>query len=87
MALRRSRAGRGAAGRVVVTVLRWVGAGIGGLLLICAIVSFALAIAFDARVWKERASSFGAWIRLLALFWFNLEVWGRVVYTLVHWTR
>jgi len=26
-----------------------------------------------------------AWIRLLALAWFNVEVWGRVVHTIVTW--
>jgi hypothetical protein len=70
---------------VLVTVLRWIGAGIGGLLILCATVSFALFIAFDAQLWKERAGRFGAWVRLLALTWFNIEVWGRVVYTLAHW--
>ena len=67
--------------------MRWIAAGVGSLLLLGAVVSFALFIAFDATIWKERASRFAAWIRLLALTWFNLEVWGRVVYTLVHWTR
>ena len=30
-------------------------------------------------------SGSGAWIRMLALFWFNVEVWGRVVHTIVTW--
>jgi hypothetical protein len=70
---------------VLVTVLRWIAAGIGVLLVVGAIFSFALFIAFEAELWKERASRFAAWIRLLALTWFNVEVWGRVVYTLAHW--
>ena len=72
---------------MLVTVLRWIAAGIGSVLVLGAIVSFALFIAFDAQLWKERASRFAAWIRLLGLFWFNLEVWGRVAYTLAHWVR
>ena len=68
-----------------VTVLRWIVAGIGALLLIAAIFSFTLYISFEAQVWLERARRMGAWIRLLALAWFNSEVWGRVVYTIVHW--
>jgi hypothetical protein len=72
---------------VLVLVLRWIAGGVGALLIVCATVSFALFIAFDAPLWKERASRFAAWIRLLALAWFNLEVWGRVVYTLVHWMK
>lgn len=70
---------------MLVTVLRWIAAGIGGMLLVGAISSFALFIAFDAGLWKKRASRFAAWIRLLALTWFNVEVWGRVFYTLAHW--
>ncbi len=70
---------------MLVTVLRWIAAGIGILLLLGATLSFGLFIAFDAALWKERASSLAAWIRLLALAWFNVEVWGRVVYTLAHW--
>jgi len=70
---------------VLVTVLRWIAAGIGVLLALGAIFGFGLYIAFEAQVWLERARSLAAWIRLLALTWFNVEVWGRVVYTLVHW--
>ncbi len=72
---------------MLVLVLRWIAAVVGGLLLVSATVSFGLFIAFDDQLWKERASRFAAWIRLLALTWFNLEVWGRVVYTLVHWVK
>lgn len=70
---------------MVVTVLRWIAAGIAALLAVGAGVSFALYIAFEARPALERARRLGAWIRLLALAWFNIEVWGRVVYTIVHW--
>ncbi|MEP7140601.1 MAG: hypothetical protein ABI745_13285 [Caldimonas sp.] len=72
---------------MLVLVLRWIAAAIGILLVLGATVSFGLFIAFEGELWKDRASRFGAWVRLLALTWFNLEVWGRVVYTLVHWVR
>ena len=72
---------------MLVLVLRWVAAAIAGLLLLGAAVSFGLFIAFEGELWRERARRFGAWIRLLALSWFNVEVWGRVVYTLVHWMK
>jgi hypothetical protein len=72
---------------VLVTVLRWIAAGIGVLLLLGAAVSFGLFIAFDAEVWRGRAKRFAAWIRLLGLTWFNIEVWGRVVWTITHWTK
>ncbi len=70
---------------MVVTVLRWIAAGIAALLAVGASVSFALYIAFEAKSALERAQRLAAWIRLVALTWFNLEVWGRVVYTIVHW--
>ena len=70
---------------MVLTVLRWIAAGIMGLLVVGAAASFGLYIAFEARSALDRAKSIAAWIRLLALFWFNIEIWGRVVYTIVTW--
>lgn len=70
---------------MVVTVLRWIAAVIMALLAVGAGASFALFIFFEAKPALERAKRLAAWIRLLALFWFNVEVWGRVIYTIVTW--
>jgi len=70
---------------MVLTVLRWIAVGIMALLAAGAAVNFALYIAFEARPALDRAKRIAAWIRLLALFWFNVEVWGRVVYTIATW--
>jgi len=70
---------------MAVTVLRWIAAGIAVLLAVGALASFGLFIAFEARPALERAKQMAAWIRLLALTWFNVEVWGRVVHTIVTW--
>ena len=70
---------------MAVTILRWIAAGIAALLAVGALASFGLYIAFEARPALERAKQMAAWIRLLALAWFNVEVWGRVVHTLVTW--
>jgi len=70
---------------MVVTVLRWIAAGIAALLVVGALASFALYIAFEARPAFGRAKRLAAWIRLLALTWFNVEVWGRVIHTIVTW--
>jgi hypothetical protein len=70
-----------------MTVLRWIMGGLAALIAIGASVSFVLYIAFDAHVWRERARRFGSWLRLVGLFWFNLEVWGRVLITLIRWNR
>jgi len=70
---------------MVLTVLRWIAVGIMAVLAASAAVNFALYIAFEARPALDRAKRIAAWIRLLALFWFNVEVWGRVVYTIATW--
>jgi len=70
---------------VTVTILRWIAAGIAALLALGALANFGLFIVFEARPALERAKRLGAWIRLLALAWFNVEVWGRVVHTIVTW--
>ena len=70
---------------MVVTVLRWVVGGFAALLALAAIVNFALYIAVESKPLLERARRIGAWIRLLALTWFNVEIWGRVFWTLAHW--
>ena len=70
---------------MVVTVLRWTVGGIAALLALAAIVNFGLYIAVESRPLLERARRIGAWIRLLALTWFYVEIWGRVVWTLAHW--
>jgi uncharacterized membrane-anchored protein len=70
---------------MVVTVLRWIAVGIATLLLVGALGSLALYVAFDAQPALERARRLAAWIRLLALAWFNVEIWGRVVHAIATW--
>lgn len=70
---------------MALTILRWIAAGIVVLLAVGALATFALYIAFEAKPALEHAKRLAAWIRLLALAWFNLEVWGRVVHTIVTW--
>ncbi len=68
-------------------VFRWIVGVLGALFAVGAVFSFALHIAFDSRIWLERARSNRHWLWLVALFWFNVEVWGRVILTIVHWKR
>ncbi len=70
---------------MVVTILRWIGAGLGSFLAIGALLAFVLFIAFESEIWLDRARRLRTWLWLLSLFWFNCEVWGRVAFTLVHW--
>jgi hypothetical protein len=72
---------------MAVTVLRWIAAAIAALLALGALASLGLYIAFEIPLWLERARRLRTWVWLLGLFWFNCEVWGRVLFTLAHWAR
>lgn len=68
-----------------MTVFRWIIGVIGGVLATGSLLAFVIFIASDIDVWLKRAR---AWRRLAwatALFWFNIEIWGRVVRVLINW--
>ena len=62
---------------------RWVIGVVAGLMALGAVVSLLIFLGFDIRLWLDRARRFRHWTWLALLSWFNVEVWGRVVYTLV----
>ena len=67
-------------------IFRWI---MGVLLALTAggaVLCFVLFMAFDINVWLDRARSLRRGAYLAMLFWFNIEIWGRVVYTIIHWT-
>ena len=66
-------------------VFRWVMGVLGAFFAAGALFGFVLFIAFDSNLWLERARRMRHWLWLVALLWFNVEVWGRVVITLVRW--
>lgn len=68
-----------------MTVFRWIMGVLFALTGGGAVLCFVLFMAFDIEVWIARARSLRRGAYLVALFWFNIEVWGRVVYTLIHW--
>jgi hypothetical protein len=68
-----------------MTVFRWIIGVVSALLASGALLSFVLFMAFDINVWLERARSLRRAAFTALLFWFNIEVWGRVVWTLIHW--
>jgi hypothetical protein len=66
-------------------VFRWV-MGIvfvlmGGISLLC----LGVYVATGIDLWNHRARRFRRWASAVVLFWFNVEVWGSVVTTLIHW--
>ena len=70
-----------------MTVLRWIMFVITGGLFTGAAVSFVLFIMADVEVWIERARTLRRLSFAAGLFWINVEIWGRVVYTLWNWNR
>ncbi len=68
-----------------MTVFRWIIGVISALLASGALLSFVLFMAFDINVWLERARALRRGAFTAFLFWFNVEVWGRVIWTLIHW--
>ena len=68
-----------------MTIFRWVIGVIAALMAVGGVLSFVLFIAFDIDVWLKRARRFRHGVYMACLLWFNVEVWGRVVWTLVKW--
>jgi len=58
-----------------MTIFRWVIGVIAGLMAVGSALSFVLFMAFDIKVWLERARTFRR----------TVEVWGRVILTIIHW--
>lgn len=69
-----------------MTGFRWIMLFITGMLGAGSVLSFALFIGLDVEVWIERARQLRRLTFAAALFWFNVEIWGRVLWTLWHWS-
>ena len=65
-----------------MTIFRWIIGGFAVLMAAASAFSFVLFIAFDIDVWLKRARRFRHGAYLACLLWFNVEVWGRVIWTL-----
>ena len=68
-----------------MTVFRWIIGVIAALMAVGALTSLAINLASDSRLWLERARRFRRWLWLACLLWFNVEVWGRVIWTIIRW--
>ncbi len=68
-----------------MTVFRWIIGVLGGVLAAGSVLSFVLFITLDIPVWLARARTLRRGVYTAALLWFNVEVWGRVIWTLAHW--
>ena len=68
------------------TILRWTIGVVAALLILATLFGFTISIVFENDLWRRRTRRLRAWLGVVGLAWFNGEVWGRVVYTLVHWS-
>ena len=68
-----------------MTIFRWIIGVLSALLAAGSLLSFMLFIAFDIELWLKRARSLRRGVYMALLLWFNTEVWGSVLWTLIHW--
>ena len=68
-----------------MTIFRWIIGVISALLVGGSVLSFVLFMAFDINAWLDRARSFRRVAYMALLFWFNIEIWGRVIWTIIRW--
>ena len=70
-----------------MTIFRWIIGVISAVLCTGALLSFVVYISSGIDLWVDRARKFRrlAWAALL--FWFNIEIWGRVAWILYHWNK
>ena len=70
-----------------MTIFRWFIGVITAISASGAVFSFVIFVLMDIPLWIERARRFRRWTWLAMLLWFNVEVWGRVIMTLINWRR
>lgn len=68
-----------------MVAFRWVMGVVFALMCCISLVSFGIFLASGIELWLRRTRMFRRWAFAAALFWFNLEVWGKVVWILIHW--
>ena len=68
-----------------MTVFRWIIGVLSVLFVSMSVLSFVLFMVRDEERWIELARRFRQLSTVVLLFWFNVEIWGRVVYTIVTW--
>lgn len=66
-----------------MTTFRWIVGVLAVLFATGALLSFALFVAFDIEVWQRRARTLRRGAYMALLLWFNVEVWGRVLWVLI----
>lgn len=60
-------------------IFRWTAGGTLIFLVTCALVAYVVGLSKNDQQWRHAGQVLNAWTRAVALFWFNVEIWGRVV--------
>ena len=68
-----------------MTVFRWIIGVLAVGMVSLSVLTFVLFMVQDEERWIELARQFRRLASVVLLFWFNVEIWGRVIYTLVTW--
>jgi hypothetical protein len=68
-----------------MTIFRWIIGIVAALLAAGSVISFVIFILADIDLWIKRARSLRRLTSAVLLFWFNVEIWGRVLMVLLHW--
>jgi hypothetical protein len=68
-----------------MTVFRWIIGVLAVGLVSISVLTFMMFIVRDEERWIELARQFRRLATVVLLFWFNVEIWGRVIYTIVTW--
>jgi transposase len=70
-----------------MTVLRWILGVVGGLFAAGWIATVLVYVISSDDRFRELGTRLRRMTVTIGLFWFNVEVWGRVIYTVVTWNR
>jgi hypothetical protein len=70
-----------------MTVVRWILGVVLGLFAAGWAFTFLLYVLRDDDRLRELGTRLRRWTITIGLFWFNVEIWGRVIWTIVTWNR
>jgi hypothetical protein len=70
-----------------MVIFRWVMGIVGALFASGWLFTVMLYVLRDDDRLRELGARLRQYTIILALFWFNIEIWGRVVWTIVTWGR
>ena len=68
-----------------MTIFRWIMGIIGGLALSGWLVVLLLYVVNGDDRFKDLGTRLRQLVFTIGLFWFNLEIWGRVIWTIIEW--